>query len=349
MTAPGPILGIETSCDETAAAIAAGNGTILSNVIYSQQIHSEYGGVVPELASREHAGRLPAITHEALQAASVSWHDLSGVAVTAGPGLIGCLLVGLAFARAAARVRGLPLIPVNHLEGHAHTPAMADPTIEYPYLVLIASGGHSSLVLVERPGVFKRLGQTRDDAAGEALDKIGKLLGYQYPAGPALDRDGESGNPKAVEFPRARFDGQGYDFSFSGVKTAASIDYQRRQSGELPVIQPSDWIASFEASVVDALSDNLFRAAEDLSVGTVALAGGVACNRRWRRTVKAWAERTGRKAVIPPPNLCTDNAAMIAAVGAYRWQPDVETATDVDAVSNWDLGTPLPVHPRRKR
>jgi len=349
MSAPGPILGIETSCDETAAAVAQSDGTIISNVIYSQQIHSEYGGVVPELASREHAGRLPAIVHDALQAASVPWDDLSGIAVTAGPGLIGCLLVGLAFARAAARVRGIPLIPVNHLEGHAHTPAMTDPSIEYPYLVLIASGGHSSLVLVERPGLFKRLGQTRDDAAGEALDKIGKLLGYPYPAGPALDRDGEGGNPQAVNFPRARFDRQGYDFSFSGVKTAASIDYHRRQSGELPAIQPSDWIASFEASVVDALSDNLFRAAEEYAVGTVALAGGVACNRRWRRTVSAWAERTGRKAVIPPPNLCTDNAAMIAAVGVYRWQATNDAAGAIDAVSNWDLGMPLPILSRSRR
>ena len=349
MPAPGPILGIETSCDETAAAVAQGDGAILSNVIYSQQIHSEYGGVVPELASREHAGRLPAITSEALQAASVTWNDLSGIAVTAGPGLIGCLLVGLAFARAAARVRDLALIPVNHLEGHAHTPAMSDRSIDYPYLVLIASGGHSSLVLVEKPGVFQRLGQTRDDAAGEALDKIGKLLGYQYPAGPALDRDGEDGDPAAVAFPRARFDGQGYDFSFSGVKTAAAIDHQRRQSGELEPIGPADWIASFEAAVVDALSDNLFRAAEDHKINTVALAGGVACNRRWRRTVAEWAKRTGRKAVIPPPILCTDNAAMIAAVGAYRWQPMTEKAAELDAVSNWELGTPLHAQPRSKR
>lgn len=353
MRAPGPILGIETSCDETAAAVAHSDGAILSNVIYSQQIHSEYGGVVPELASREHAGRLPAITREALQAASVTWQDLSGIAVTAGPGLIGCLLVGLAFARAAARVRNLPLIPVNHLEGHAHTPAMTDPSIDYPYLVLIASGGHSSLVLVERPGAFKRLGQTRDDAAGEALDKIGKLLGYQYPAGPALDRDGENGNPTAVDFPRARFDGHGYDFSFSGVKTAASIDHQRRQSGGLPVIQPADWIASFETAVVGALSDNLFRAAEDYGIGTVALAGGVACNRRWRRIVSEWAEHTGRKAVIPPPNLCTDNAAMIAAVGAYRWQAMsasmAASMAGIDAVSNWELGAPLPVQSRSDR
>ena len=342
MSAPGPVLGIETSCDETAAAVVNGNGAILSNVIYSQRIHAEYGGVVPELASREHAGRLPAITDEALRSASVAWGDLAGIAVTTGPGLIGCLLVGLAFARAAARVRGITLLPINHLEGHAHTPAMTDPSIAFPHLVLIASGGHSSLILVEKPGVFRKLGQTRDDAAGEALDKIGKLLGYPYPAGPSLDRDGEGGDPNAVRFPRARFDGQGYDFSFSGVKTAAAMDHQRRLTGELPVISRTDWIASFEASVIDALCDNLFRAAEDFDIGTVALAGGVACNRRWRRVVGAWARRTGRKAVIPPPDLCTDNAAMIAAVGTYRWQVEDARAHEIDAVPNWELGTPLP-------
>jgi N6-L-threonylcarbamoyladenine synthase len=209
---------------------------------------------------------------------------------------------------------------------------MTDPAIEYPHLVLIASGGHSSLVLVEELGKFRALGRTRDDAAGEALDKIGKLLGYRYPAGPSLDRDGEHGDAAAVPFPRARFENQGYDFSFSGVKTAAAIDHQDRQAGKKPAVEPADWIASFEAAVVEALSKNLFRAADDLEIGTVALAGGVACNRRWRRMVTQWAEKTRRRAVIPPPALCTDNAG----------QSHGESVDRIDAAPGWQLGGPLP-------
>lgn len=342
MTAPGPILGIETSCDETAAAVVAPDGSILANVIHSQQIHSEYGGVVPELASREHAGRLPGITAAALKAAGLDWDQLAGVAVTAGPGLIGCLLVGVAFARAAARIRNLPLIPVNHIEAHAHTPAMTLADIDYPHIVLIASGGHSSLVLVEQAGVFRSLGETRDDAAGEAIDKIGKLIGYPYPAGPALDRIGRDGNAEAISFPRARFDDQGYDFSFSGVKTAAALDYRKRHFGEAGEVAEADWVASFEAAVVGALTDNLFRASDDLQIKSVGIAGGVARNSRLRRMVETWAQRTGRRAVLPAPDLCSDNAAMIAAVGVYRWHPVDHNDQRVDAVSNWRLGSPLP-------
>ncbi len=343
MGAPGPVLGIETSCDETAAGVVGPDGRILSNIVYSHTVHADYGGVVPELASREHAGRLPGIVDEALNTAHLDVGDLAGIAVTAGPGLVGCLLVGVAYARALSKPRRIPLIPVNHLEGHAHTPAMADPDIEYPHLVLIASGGHTSLVLVERRGVFRPLGQTRDDAAGEALDKVGKWMGFGYPAGPALDQAGESGNPAAVKFPRAKFDGQGYDFSFSGVKTSAAQDWEQRQSGKRPPIDRADWVASFEIAVVEALCDNLFRAAEDLSIGTVGLAGGVARNRRWRRMVMAWAEKTGRQAVVPPPDLCADNGAMIAGVGLYQWAQDAGIEVAFDAVPNWGLGCPLPL------
>lgn len=342
MRAPGPILGIETSCDETAAAVITPDGAVRSNIIFSQQVHVDYGGVVPELASREHAGRLPGIVAQALSAASLGWGDLAGIAITAGPGLVGCLLVGVSFARSAARAASMPLIAVNHLEGHAHTPAMTDPEIEYPHLVLIASGGHSSLVLVEEPGRFRLLGQTRDDAAGEALDKVGKWIGFDYPAGPALDREGFAGNPEAVSFPRAVFEGQGYDFSFSGVKTAALTDWEARRKGIKPEVPLPDWIASFEAAVMEALCAQLFRAAEDLKIRAVGLAGGVACNRRWRRMVNQWAEKTGRQAVIPAVNLCADNAAMIAAVGLYHWQPADRCRYDFDAVPNWELGTPLP-------
>ncbi|GAB4326646.1 MAG: tRNA (adenosine(37)-N6)-threonylcarbamoyltransferase complex transferase subunit TsaD [Candidatus Zixiibacteriota bacterium] len=343
MTAPGPILGLETSCDETAAAVVSADGRILSNVIFSQSIHAEYGGVVPELASREHAGRLPGVTERALQDAGLRWGDMAGVAVTAGPGLVGCLLVGVSFARAVTRLRNIPLIPVNHIEAHAHTPVMAAEDITYPYLVLIASGGHSSLVRVDRPGAFTSLGETRDDAAGEALDKIGKLLGFSYPAGPELDRAGEHGNPNAIAFPRARFDNQGYDFSFSGVKTAAALDYRSRTFDDDSDITLPDWIASFEAAVVDALLGNLTRAATEMNIHTVGVAGGVARNRRLRRELDQWAEANRCRAILPPPELCTDNAAMIAAVGLYRWMPPGQTDLHVDAVPNWRLGTPFPV------
>lgn len=337
----GPILGIETSCDETAAAVAAPDGQILSNIIFSQTVHTAYGGVVPELASREHAGRLPSVVEQALAKANLTWDDLAGIAVTAGPGLVGCLLVGVAYARAAARARNLPIYAINHLEGHAHTPAMAVPEMEYPYLVLIASGGHSSLVVVDEPGHFREIGRTRDDAAGEALDKVGKLIGLDYPAGPHLDRIGAHGNPDTIPFPRARFDGQGYDFSFSGVKTAAAQDWNDRRAGRKPEVNLSDWVSSFESAVVDALCDNLFRAAEDLHIKAISVAGGVARNRRLRARVSAWAERTGRQAVTPPPEWCADNAAMIAAVGLYQ-QPCADPLA-LDAYPNWGLGRPLPL------
>jgi len=340
VSAHGPILGIETSCDETAASVVSSEGQILSNIIFSQTVHTAYGGVVPELASREHAGRLPSVVEQALEESGVTWADLSGIAVTAGPGLVGCLLVGVAYARSAARARGIPLYPINHLEGHAHTPAMEAPDIEYPYLALIASGGHSSLVIVEKPGVFREIGRTRDDAAGEALDKVGKLIGLEYPAGPQLDRIGFTGRPDVINFPRARFEGQGYDFSFSGVKTAAAQDWADRRSGRKPEVNLSDWVASFENAVMDALCDNLLRAAVDLRINTIGLAGGVARNRRLRAKTTEWANQHGRRAVIPRPEWCGDNAAMIAAVGLY--QTPCDDPSLIDAFPNWGLGKPLP-------
>jgi len=319
------------------------DGATESNVIYSQTLHAAYGGVVPELAAREHAGRLPGVVARALKESGRNWDDLAGIAVTAGPGLVGCLLVGVAFARAAARVRAIPLMAVNHLEGHAHTPAMTQADIVCPHLVLIASGGHTMLVTVHAPGQFQCIGRTVDDAAGEALDKVGKLLGYDYPAGPLLDREGYDGNPVAVRFPRARFDDPEYNFSFSGVKTAAALDWAARSEGRLPPVDRTDWIASFEAAVVGALSDNLSRAADDLNIQTVGLAGGVARNRRLRRIVQRWADQTGRNAVIPAPELCADNAAMIAAVGRYRLNDAPIPPERVDAVPGWELGEPLPL------
>jgi N6-L-threonylcarbamoyladenine synthase len=340
MDARGPILGVETSCDETAAAVVTSEGTVVANTIFSQTVHTAYGGVVPELASREHAGRLPTIVRQAMETADVGWDDLRGIAVTAGPGLVGCLLVGVAYARSAARARNLPLYAINHLEAHAHTPAMTAPGLTYPYLVLIASGGHTSLVVVERPGHFHEIGRTRDDAAGEALDKVGKLLGFDYPAGPQLDRIGHSGHADAVAFPRVRLASGPYDFSFSGLKTAAAFDWKGRRDGRRPEVSLSDWVASFESAVMESLTSTLARAADELKIATVGLAGGVARNRRLRAQVTAWAERTGRRAVVPPPDWCADNAAMIASVGLY--QDALRDSASADAFPGWALGTPYP-------
>jgi N6-L-threonylcarbamoyladenine synthase len=218
---------------------------------------------------------------------------------------------------------------------------MIAPDVEFPHLVLIASGGHTSLVIVEEPGRFREIGRTRDDAAGEALDKVGKLIGFEYPAGPQIDRVGHAGNPETILFPRARFDDKSYDFSFSGVKTAAAQDWEDRRAGRKPELNLSDWTASFENAVVEALCMNLFRAAEFHRISVIGLAGGVARNRRLRARVQAWADRTGRRAVVPSPELCADNAAMIAAVARYQ-QPCPDPVR-VDAFPNWRLGTPLPV------
>ena len=336
----GPILGVETSCDETAAAVVTSDGTVAANTIFSQTVHVAYGGVVPELASREHAGRLPSIVRKAMEEAGVGWNDLHGIAVTAGPGLVGCLLVGVAYARSAARARGIPLYAINHLEAHAHTPAMSAPDVEYPYLVLIASGGHTSLVVVDQPGHLREIGRTRDDAAGEALDKVGKLLGFEYPAGPQLDRVGHNGHPDAVSFPRAKMTSGPYDFSFSGLKTAAAFDWDGRRSGRRTEVALSDWVASFEYAVMDSLAATLARAADELKITTVGLAGGVARNRRLRAQITAWADKTGRRAVVPPPEWCADNAAMIASVGLY--QEPLGNPVNADAFPGWALGAPYP-------
>lgn len=310
------VLGIETSCDETAAAVIEDGQYIRSNVIASQAaLHHRYGGVVPELASRRHLERLLPVIDLALTQAGTTWDDLRGIAVTCGPGLVGALAVGVAAAKALAYVRGLPLVGVNHLEGHLYANAIDAGPLPTPALALIVSGAHTDLVLLEGPHRYTMLGRTRDDAAGEAFDKVARAMGLGYPGGAALDRLGQSGDPSAVPLPVPFQDG-GLDFRFSGVKTAAL----RVLAGQ--PAPTAEFLAALAASlqrvVAEALVKKLARAARRHRPRALLLAGGVAANSVLRRRLLAEAGRLGVPVLIPPPELCTDNAAMIAAAGASR-------------------------------
>jgi N6-L-threonylcarbamoyladenine synthase len=310
------ILGIETSCDDTAAAIVADAKRVLADLSTNQdRFHARYGGIVPEIASRRHLDLLGAAIEQVLIEARLGFGDLDGIAVTTGPGLIGSLLVGVAFAKAIAYARSLPLYAVNHLHGHIFAPFLEqEEEPEYPFLALLVSGGHSQLVAVRSPVDFAILGRTHDDAAGEAFDKTARLLGLPFPGGPALDRLARAGDPTAIRFPRNRADGDGLNLSFSGLKTAA------RRFIESPAgraANPADIAASFEAAIIDILIDRVDRAAARAEYRNVVLSGGVAANSGLRHALRAWSERSGTPILIPPPALCGDNAAMIAAV-AYR-------------------------------
>ena len=311
------VLGIETSCDETSAAILADGRRVLSNVVASQDdVHAPYGGVVPELASRRHIEVIVPVVEKALADAGVRLGDLDGIAVTYGPGLVGSLLVGCSMAKALAWVHGLPLVGVNHLEGHVYAAFLTEDPPEYPFLALVVSGGHTALYHASAPLTYRLVGQTRDDAAGEAFDKVAKLLGLGFPGGPIIQRTAERGDPRAIEFPQAQMTDGASDFSFSGIKTAVSL-YARRHT-PLSDAQVADVAASFQASVVKMLVRKTVRAALRIGVKRVVLTGGVAANGPLRAALRAEAEQHGIRLHIPPPRLCTDNAAMIAAAGATR-------------------------------
>ncbi|MFO7769003.1 MAG: tRNA (adenosine(37)-N6)-threonylcarbamoyltransferase complex transferase subunit TsaD [bacterium] len=310
------VLGIETSCDETAAAVVAGWRQIRSNVVVSQDIHASWGGVVPELASREHLKAVMPAVREALRIADTDWGGLDGIAVTRGPGLVGSLLVGVSVAKALSYSTGLPLIGVNHLEGHLFSLLLEDPDWRPPYLVLIVSGGHTELHMVDELGRYRRLGSTVDDAAGEAFDKVGVLLGMSYPSGPALDRLAEGSEPGSLTFPVAEVDRPGHNFSFSGLKTAVLQHWQALDEEEREE-QRGRVAAAFRKAVIDALLSGIEGALDETGAPRVAVAGGVANNRLLRREISELAGRRGLEVAFPSPRLCTDNAAMIAAVGAY--------------------------------
>ena len=330
------VLGIESSCDETSAAILADGRRVLSNVVASQDdVHAPYGGIVPELASRRHLEVIVPVVEKALAEAGVRLGDLDGIAVTYGPGLVGSLLVGCSMAKALAWVHGLPLIGVNHLEGHVYAAFLTEDPPEYPFLALVVSGGHTALYHASAPLTYRLVGQTRDDAAGEAFDKVAKLLGLGFPGGPIIQRTAERGDPGAIEFPLAQMTDGASDFSFSGIKTAVSL-YARRH-GPLSDTQVADVAASFQATVVKMLVRQTVRAALRIGVKRVVLTGGVAANGPLRAALREEATQHGIRLHIPPPRLCTDNAAMITAAGAARLAAGERAALTLNATPDLAL------------
>lgn len=327
------ILGIESSCDETAAAVLLDGNTLLSNVINSQvALHSPYGGVVPELASRKHLENIYPVVNAALTQAGVTLDDLDGLAVTQGPGLIGSLLVGLSFTKALSAVKGIPYVGIDHIVGHLLSPFLENEQPDFPYIALVASGGHSSIFLVKSHTEIKPLGRTRDDAAGEAFDKVGKILGLEYPGGPVISRLAEAGNPAAIPFPRAWLAPNSLDFSFSGLKTSvANYVSQRQQKHELFHIP--DVCASFQEAVVEVLCKKTILAAQMHKITTVVLAGGVAANSRLRTILQNLGVEQGIRIFMPSLAFCTDNAAMIALAGFYYFPEKATTSFATDAYS----------------
>ena len=334
------ILGIESSCDETAASVVADGREILSNVIASQiDIHTVYGGVVPEIASRKHTEAICTVTAKALKDADCTLEDLSAVAVTAGPGLVGALLVGVSFAKAMAYAAGLPLVPVHHIEGHIAANYLAHPELKPPFVCLVASGGHSHIVCARDYLSFEILGRTRDDAAGEAYDKIARILGLGYPGGPKIDSLAKEGNGKAVQFPRVRFS-DSLDFSFSGVKTAV-MNYVHNAGQRGEEINRADIAASFQEAVTDILVSNTLKAAKMTNVDTVCLAGGVASNSRLREKMAEETAKRNLKLYYPEPVLCTDNAAMIACAGYHEFLSGKCGQLSLNAMPSVRLGQKL--------
>ncbi|HDM77359.1 MAG TPA: tRNA (adenosine(37)-N6)-threonylcarbamoyltransferase complex transferase subunit TsaD [Deltaproteobacteria bacterium] len=317
------VFGIETSCDETAAAVVKDGKEVLSNIVSSQiSVHSPFGGVVPELAARHHLEAIIPVMEKALDEASISFDRIDLISVTQGPGLIGALLVGISAAKALCYVTGIPLIGVDHLYGHIQSAFFAEEPVEFPLILLVVSGGHTSLFYSEQIGSYRLLGNTRDDAAGEAFDKVAKMLGLGYPGGIIIDRLAGEGNPSAFHFPRAFLGKKTYDFSFSGIKTAVVNfirDYGMPSTGHGGTYRLEDLAASFQEAVVDMLLEKSFRAAEDFKVKHLAIVGGVAANSRLRKRFLEEGEFRGIKIHLAPLNFCTDNAAMIAAAGYHRF------------------------------
>lgn len=311
------ILGIDTSCDDTSASVVEDGTTILSNSISNQsEIHRKYGGIVPELASRKHIEMIWPVVDEALKTAGIEWKDLSGIAVCYGPGLIGSLLVGCSFAKALCYSTGIPLIAVNHLEGHVFSAFLEKSRLSFPFISLIVSGGHTCLYQIDDFGVYRELGRTRDDAAGEAYDKVSKLLGLGYPGGPIIDQLAGKGNPKAIDFPRAYLS-DSLDFSFSGLKTAV-LNFVKQQGVANIEQRKHDIAASFQAAVVDVLVRKTEWAIKKMCIGRVTLSGGVAANSELRKRMKEMGKEREAEISMPAVSLCTDNAAMIAAAGYYH-------------------------------
>lgn len=332
------ILAIESSCDETAASVVKNGRTVLSNVISSQiALHTLYGGVVPEIASRKHIEKINQVIESALEEAHMELDQMTAIAVTYGPGLVGALLVGVAEAKAIAYAAKKPLVGVHHIEGHVSANFIEHPDLEPPFVCLIVSGGHTHLVIVKDYGEFEIIGRTRDDAAGEAFDKVARAVGLGYPGGPKVDKTAKEGNPHAIEFPRGKVEGSPYDFSFSGLKSCVLnyINHAKMMGEEIYV---PDLVASFQNSVVDSLVSRAVMAAKEYGYDKLAIAGGVASNSALRAGMKAACKKAGLSFYYPSPIFCTDNAAMIGVAGYYEYMKGTRSGWDLNAVPNLKLG-----------
>lgn len=332
------ILAIESSCDETAAAVVKNGREVLSNVIYSQiALHTEYGGVVPEIASRKHIEKINQVIEKALSDAGKELSDMTAIAVTYGPGLVGALLVGVSAAKAISFASGIPLVGVHHIEGHISANYIEHKDLEPPFLSLVVSGGHSHLVMVKDYGEYEIIGRARDDAAGEAFDKVARAIGLGYPGGPKIDRVSKEGNPDAVHFPRAKIENAVYDFSFSGMKSAV-LNYLNSCKMKGEEIQTADVAASFQKAVIDVLVGHSMEALEAYHCPKFAIAGGVASNSGLRAAFEQACRKKGIMFYCPSPVYCTDNAAMIGAAAYYEYQKGVRHGFDLNAIPNLKLG-----------
>ena len=332
------ILGIESSCDETAASVVRNGREVLSNVISSQiALHTLYGGVVPEIASRKHVEKINQVIREALKEAGKELKDMDAIAVTYGPGLVGALLVGVSSAKAISFATGIPLVGVHHIEGHISANYIENKELEPPFVCLVASGGHSHLVVVKDYGKYEIIGRTRDDAAGEAFDKVARAIGLGYPGGPKIDKLSKEGNPDAIPFPRAKVAENEYDFSFSGLKSAV-LNYLNGCQMKGEPINEADVAASFQKAVVDVLVEHSITAVKQYGYDKFAIAGGVASNSTLREAMRQACEKDNIQFYHPSPIFCTDNAAMIGVAGYYEFINGVRSGMDLNAVPNLKLG-----------
>ena len=332
------VLGIESSCDETAASVVKNGREVLSNVIYSQiDLHKLYGGVVPEIASRKHIEKINMVVKEALSDAGVKLTDIDAIAVTYGPGLVGALLVGVSFAKALSFSTGIPLVGVHHIEGHISANYIENKDLEPPYACLVVSGGHTHLVIVNDYGNYKIIGRTRDDAAGEAFDKVARAIGLGYPGGPKIDKISKEGNASAIHFPRAKVENSEYDFSFSGLKSAV-LNYLNHCEMKGIEVNQADVAASFQKAVIDVLVEHSILALKEYGFDKFAIAGGVAANSSLRQAFAQECEKQHISLYFPSPIYCTDNAAMIAVAGYYEFIAGVRHGYDLNAIPNLKIG-----------
>ncbi len=332
------ILGIESSCDETAAAVIKNGREVCSNIIFSQiELHKLYGGVVPEIASRKHIEKINQVIKEALSKASMELEDVDAIAVTYGPGLVGALLVGVAEAKAIAYAANKPLVGVHHIEGHIAANYIENPDLEPPFMCLVVSGGHTHLVKVLDYDKFEIIGKTRDDAAGEAFDKVARAIGLGYPGGPKIDKLAREGDKEAIVFPRAKVEDNAFDFSFSGLKSSV-LNYLNQCEMKQIEVNPADVAASFQYAVIDVLTSHAISAVKEMGMDKLAIAGGVASNSSLRESLQQACDKEGIRFYHPSPIFCTDNAAMIGVAGYYAFQNGVRHGLDLNAVPNLKIG-----------